>query len=164
MSFSDFLKSLFGTKPQSTTAGVAATSAPLPDSTNEPAQICNPKVLLIIYNPTMDPATGRKMVDYMNWARPDDMVGAFISEILQASSGLVRYQIAKRVELDEFPALTDGFTYTPTAYLNVVQHGAPPHNPSGIDYNAILNRFNVLPGIAGHPYEEVWAMAGPCAG
>jgi len=164
MSFSDFLKSLFGSKPQGATAGVGGQTAPLPDSDNEPVQICNPKVLLIIYNPTMDAATGKKLVEYMNWSRPDAMVGAFISEILQASGGLVRYQIAKRIEVDEFPVLTDGFSYTPTSFVNVVQHGAPAHNPSGIDYNVILNRFNVLPCIADRTYDEVWIMAFPYAG
>src|SRR5512143_688294 len=164
MSFSDFLRSLFGSKPQGTTAGVSGQAAPLPDSNNEPAQVCNPKVLLIIYNPTMDTATGQKLVDYMNWGRPDAMVGAFISEVLQASGGLVRYQIAKRIELDEFPVLTDGFSYSPTAYVDVVRHGAPAHAPAGLDYNALLNRFNVLPGVASRAYDEVWVMAFPYAG
>ncbi len=164
MSFSDFLKSLFGSKPQAAPAAVSSQPAPLPDNTNEPPQICTPKVLLIIYNPTMDPATGKKMVDYMNWSRPDDLVGAFIGDILQASGGLVRYQVAKRVELDEFPALTDGFRYTPTAYLNVLQHGAQPHTPTGIDYNAVLNRFNAVDAIAIHTFDEVWIMAFPYAG
>jgi hypothetical protein len=164
MSFSDFLKSLFGPKPQGTTTGVSGRAAILPDNNNEPPQICSPKVLLIIYNPTMDTATGKKMVDYMSWGRPDPMVGAFISEVLQASGGLVRYQIAKRIELDEFPVLTDGFSYTPTAYTNVVKHGAPAHSPSGIDYNALLSRFSVLPSIADRTYDEVWIMAFPYAG
>jgi hypothetical protein len=164
MSFSDFLKSLFGSKPQGTTTGVSGHAPPLPDSSNEPPQICSPRVLLIIYNPTMDAATGKKMVDYMNWGRPDAMVAAFISEVLQASGGLVRYQVAKRIELDEFPVLMDGYSYAPTAYINVVQHGAPAHSPTGIDYNAILNRFNVLQGIADGVYDEVWVMAFPYAG
>ena len=165
MSFSDFLKSLFGPKPQGgATAGVGGRAAPLPDSDNEPPQICDPKVLLIIYNPTMEAATGRKLAEYMNWSRPDDLVGAFISEVLQASGGLVRYQVARRLELDEFPVLTDGFSYSPSSYLDVVRHGAPAHAPSGIDYNALLARFDVLPRIADRTYDEVWVMAFPYAG
>ncbi len=164
MSFSDFLKSLFGSKPQPTTVGVSGQAAPLPDNTNEPPQICNPKVLLIIYNPTMDPATGKKLAEYMNWSRPDDLVSAFIGDVLQASGGLVRYQIARRIELDEFPALVDGFRYTPASYLGVVQHTAQPHTPTGIDYNAVLNRFNALDAITIRTYDEVWVMAFPYAG
>lgn len=171
MSFWDLLKSLFGTAPQGRTTvtgpgGTTTTTpaAPLADNDNEPPQVCSPKVLLLIYNPTMDPATGRKLVETMNWARPDDLVTGFISDVLQASGGLVRYQVAKRMELDEFPALTDGFRYTPASYQAVVQHTAQPHNPGGIDYTALLNRFNVLPCITDGTYDEVWVMGFPYAG
>ena len=166
MSFlSDLLNALFGTKP---TAGGGATTtgqpATLPDSTNEPPQICSPKVLLVIYNPTMDTATGKKMVEYMNWSRPDDLVSSFISDILQASNGLVRYQIAKRIELDEFPVLTDGFSYTPATYLDVSRNGATPHNPQGIDYSVLMKRFNILASVADKAFDEVWVLGFPYAG
>jgi len=165
MSFlSDLLKLLFGTSPQAPAGGGTGQPTTLPDSTNEPPQICSPKVLLLIYNPTMDSATGKKMVEYMNWSRPDDLVAGFVSDILQASSGLVRYQIAQRVELDEFPVLVDGFSYTPTTYLDVLRRGAAPHNPSGIDYAAIFNRFNVLQCIGDKTYDEVWVLGFPYAG
>ncbi len=165
MSFSDFLKSLFGAKPP-VVSGTVVTGQPktLPDSSDEPPQICNPKVLVLVYNPTMDAATGKKAVEFMNWSRPDDLVATCIGDILQASNGLVRYQVAKRIELDEFPVLTDGFAYTASSFLDVFQHGAPPHNPSGIDYNAILKRFNILQCIADGTYDEVWVMGFPYAG
>jgi hypothetical protein len=164
MPLSDFLRSLFGSKPQSTTAGATTQPTPVADSTSEPAQVCNLKALLIVYNPTMDAASGKKMVEYMNWSRPDDLVGGFIGDVLQASGGLVRYQVAKRVELDEFPPLIDGFKYAPSTYLDVMRRGVAAHNPSTIDYNAILNRFNVLSCIADKTYDEVWVMGFPYAG
>lgn len=170
MSFlSDLLNLLLGNRSASTPPASTPTATPphpatLPDSTNEPPQICNPKVLVLIYNPTMDPATGKKLVDYMNWSRPDDLVGGFIGDILQCSNGLVRYQVAQRVELDEFPPLVDGFAYTPGTFLPVLQHTAPAHNPSGIDYQAIINRFNILQCIADRTYDEVWIMGFPYAG
>jgi hypothetical protein len=171
MSFlDDLLKALFGNKPATGNAGTAGTAskpsqpATLPDSPDEPPQICSPKVLVLIYNPTMDAATGKKLVDTMNWARPDDLVAGCISDILQCSNGLVRYQVAQRMELDEFPPLVDGFSYTAATYLDVMQHGATAHNPSGINYNAIVNRFNVLQCIADKTYDEVWIMGFPYAG
>ncbi len=169
MSFlTDLLNLLFGTKPAATPppSSVPAPSQPvtLPDSTNEPPQICSPKVLVLIYNPTMNAASGQKLVDMMNWSRPDDLVAAFISEILQCSNGLVRYQVSQRIELDEFPALTDGFQYTAASYLDVMQHGAPAHNPSGIDYAAIINRFNIQQNVVGGTYDEIWVMGFPYAG
>ncbi|MGE5072324.1 MAG: hypothetical protein ACM3MF_02765 [Anaerolineae bacterium] len=164
MAFLDFLRSLFGSRPQGTTTGISGRSAPLPDSIDEPPQICSPKVLLLIYNPTMDAVTGKKLVDYMNWSRPDDLVSGCIADILQASGGLVRYQVAERHEVDEFPPLVDGFRYTPGTFLDVLRRGAQPHNPSGIDYAGVLGRFNVLECIADNKYDEVWIMGFPYAG
>ncbi len=165
MSFADFLRALFGVKqqpPASPTPTSPATK--LPDSIDEPAQVLNLKALLLIYNPVMDSATGKKLVDYMGWSQPDALVSAFIGDILQASNGLVRYQVAQRLELNEFPALTDGFVYTPGSFLDVMRNGAAAHNPSGIDYGAILKRFNILQCIADGTYDEVWVMGFPNAG
>jgi hypothetical protein len=165
MPLSDFLRSLFGAKPQATTTGAAvAGKATLPDNADEPPQICNPKALVLIYNPTMDTTTGKKLAEYMGWSSPDDLVGAFIGDILQASNGLVRYQVAQRIEVDEFPVMVDGFAYSASSFLNVTRRGAAPHNPGGIDYAAILHRFNVLQCIADKTYDEVWVMGFPYAG
>jgi hypothetical protein len=149
----------------------AASSAPLPepptsypDSPDEPAQITNPKVLLIIFDPTMDPASGKKLAAYMGWSRPDDLVGRFIADLLQASAGLARYQIVERVELDEFPALVDGFRYTPESYLDVMRSGGTPHTPPGADYHLLLTRLNVLQRVQNGDIDEVWIMGFPHAG
>lgn len=170
MSFLDFLSSLFGRKPDapapasSPVPPAPPAPAPVPDSETEPAQISNPKVLLIIYNPTMDAASGAKLAAYMGWHRPDDLVAGFIADVLQASGGLVRYSIAKRIELDEFPVLADGFRYTPQSYAAVIQNGAPAHKPQAIDYAAMLSRFGVLQSIADREFDEVWVMGFPYAG
>lgn len=167
MSFLDFLNSLFGRKPSPPnppTGGSASGHANLPDNNNEPAQITSPKVLLLIYNPTMDAATGKKLSETMNWANPDDLANGFIGDILMVSNGLVRYQIAQRIEVDEFPLLADGFRYTPQTYTNVMQRNAPAHTPTGADYKSILSRFNILQRIAGNEFDEVWIMGFPYAG
>ncbi len=167
MPLSDFFNSLFGGKSQPAgqpgTASVSGQARVLPDSPNEPAQITSPKVLLLIYNPTMDSASGKRLAKYMNWPRPDDLVGRFISDVLQASGGLARYQVAQRLELDEFPVLADGFRYIPQTYLDVVRGGAA-HTPPGIDYDAILKRFNILQRVANRELDEVWIMGFPYAG
>ena len=161
MSLSDLINSLFGSKPKPPVPGKPKG---IPDSPDEPAQITNPKVLLLIYNPTMDAAAGKKLREVMNWPRPDDLVSQFIGDVLQVSSGLARYQISQRLELDEFPALVDGFRYTPQTYLDVVRNGKPAHNPSGIDYGVILKQFNILQRVANNEFDEVWVMGFPYAG
>ncbi len=168
MQLLNFLDSLFGRKPQPPPPAAPPKPPPgpasLPDSPDEPAQISNPKVLLIIFNPTMDAASQRKLGAFMGWPRPDDLVSGCISDLLQASGGLARYSIAQRIELDEFPLLADGFRYTPQTYLSVISNPANAHNPQGIDYGALLKRFNALQGIANGDFDEVWVMGFPYAG
>jgi hypothetical protein len=134
------------------------------DDPAEPAQICNPKILLIILNPTMDVAAGRRLDVEMGWERPDDLVGRFIADVLQSSAGLVRYQVAERVELDEFPALADGFRYDAATYRDVIRGSGAPHAPPRIDYLGLLERFNALRRIQNRQLDEVWVMGFPHAG
>ncbi len=168
MPLSKILNSLFGRKHKEPggppTQPAPPPSKPLPDSTDEPAQITNPKVLLVIFNPTMDAASGARLAQFMGWRRPDDLVSGFIADLLQASGGLVRYSITRRIELDEFPLLADGYRYTPQAYLSVMSNPGNAHKPQGIDYGAILARFNVLQAVADRQVDEVWIMGFPFAG
>ena len=132
------------------------------DSLSEPAQITDSKVLLLVYNPVMP--SGKKMTEELNWFRVDDLVTGFVTDILQTSGGLVRYQIALRVDLNEFPAKKDGFRYTPQAYLDVWRGTAAPHMPQEVDYNAILNQFDILKRVSRNEIDEVWIFAFPHAG
>jgi len=166
-SLSDYLNSLLGRNPQQPgqtgPAGVSAQSK-LPDSPNEPAQITNAKILLIIYNPILNADTGKKLSEALNWPRPDDLANGFITDILNVSGGMARYQIAQRVEVNEFPALSDGFRYTPKTFLEVMSGKTPAHNPPGVDYNAVLKQFNILLRVNNKEFDEVWVMAFPYAG
>jgi hypothetical protein len=163
MPFSDFLKSLFGRKTPSQPGGTAGKVALSPDDPTEPVQITTARVLLIVYDPKMD-GTGKKLSEQQGWMRPEDLVTGFMSDLLQASGGMVRYQIAQRIDVDEFPVLTDGFRYTPQTYLDVLRGVTAAHAPTGADYNTILNRFNILKRVGNNELDEVWLMGFPYAG
>jgi hypothetical protein len=168
MSIWDSLRALlgFGNRPQGAPTGSGGGSSPagFPDSPDEPAQITNPKVLLLICDPVVDAASGERLAEHMGWARPDGLVNAFIGDILQMSGGLARYQIVQRELLDEFPALVDGFRYSPQAYLDVMSRHQSPHNPQGIDYQALVEHYDILGRVARRQIDEVWMMAFPYAG
>ena len=100
-----------------------------PDNTTEPARIVTTRVLLVIYNPIMDASSGTTLIQRMHWNDPDDLANAFIQDILETSGGLARFQIVQRVELNEFPALTDGYRYDPQTYLAVI-HKDPTGPPA----------------------------------
>jgi hypothetical protein len=160
----DLLKALLGKKPPAAVPGQSAETKTLPDSPDEPAQISSPKVLLIVFNPVLESVGGATLSEHMAWSKPDDLVSRFVGDILQASNGLVRYRIEKRVELNEFPVLTDGFRYDSTAYLGLMDRQAVPHTPTGVDYAAMLERFDAKTLVADGIIDEVWVMGFPHAG
>jgi hypothetical protein len=155
-----FLRNLFGAK-KPTVPAPAVTPA---DNLIEPAIIVTSRVLLVIYDPVVEPITVKKLSEYMHWKRPDDLANAYIQDIMETSGGMARYQIVERVELNEFPAKIDGYRYDADTYLSVVQGGVPPYKPSEVDYQAILTGLNVLPRIPRREIDEVWVMAFPHAG
>jgi hypothetical protein len=158
-SFLDFLLRLFGRRrPPAGGLGVPA------DNTTEPAAIATARVLLVIFDPVMDADPGLKLSQKMKWNPPDDLANTFIQDIQETSAGLARYQIVERIELDEFPALVDGFRYDPASYLAVIKKSQPAHQPETVDYQAILTGLNVLPRVASREIDEVWMMAFPQAG
>jgi hypothetical protein len=163
-SFLDILFSLFG-KPKSSGRTIAAAQPVIPpDNTTEPLRIVISRVLLVIYDPIMDTASGKKLSQAMNWNHPDDLANAIIQEILTDSSGLARYQIVQRVKLNEFPAKIDGYRYDPQTYFAVMNGSQQPRQPDGADYKAILTGLNVLPHITSHDIDEVWLFGFPYAG
>ena len=134
------------------------------DSATEPAKITQSKVLVIVYDPVMDQTTGTTLSQQQSWYRTSDLITSFMLDMIQISGGMARYQIVQRVDLDEFPAKTDGFRYTPQEYMNVLRGAVPPHMPQEVNYNAIINQFNILQRVARNEIDEVWTFGFPHAG
>lgn len=134
------------------------------DSLTEPAQVTRSKVLVIVYDPVMDTTTGITLSQQMKWYNTGDLLTGFMADLLETSKGLARYEIVQRIDVNEFPAKTDGFRYTPRTYLDVLQRISPPHKPQEVDYYAILSQFNILHRIARSEIDEVWVFGFPHAG
>jgi hypothetical protein len=162
-SFLDFIASLFGRKKPLPPAQPQVPSEPV-DDPNEPAQVTVSKVLVIVYDPVMDPATGKKLSEQLGWGRVEDLATGFMADILQYSHGMARYQVVERIDVDEFPAKLDGFRYTPQTYMDVLRNISSPHMPQEVDYYAILYQFNILSRIARNEIDEVWVFGFPHAG
>jgi hypothetical protein len=135
-----------------------------PDSSDEPPQQTILKTLVIVYDPVVDKASGKKLSEFMRWNSVEELGRGFMSDILQVSGGLVRYQIIQRMDVDAFPPKMDGFVYDAETYLNVMRGATPPHAPPEADYHAILKRFNVLRRVATNEIDEVWVFNFPHAG
>lgn len=135
-----------------------------PDNENELAPRLTNRVLLLIYNPVMEPETGKRLREQQGWHRPEDLVTGYAADILQASGGMARYEIVQRIEVDAFPQKVDGFRYTPASYLAVLRGEVPPHTPQEADYQAILDEFDILRRVEQNEIDEVWIFAFPYAG
>ena len=100
----------------------------------------------------------------MRWNRVEDLAKGFMTDILQTSGGLARYQIIQRIDVDGFPAKVDGYQYDAQTYLNVVRGVTRPYMPQEADYYAIIERFNILELVAQNEIDEVWVFNFPHAG
>lgn len=157
----DLLASLFGgkTSPQQSPAPTKP-----PDNPKEPAHEMVSRVLLIVYDPIMNPSSGERLSEHMGWKRTENLIPEFMADIEQYSHGMARYELVERIDLDEFPTKVDGFRYTPQAYMDVIRKGSSPHAPQGVDYYAIIDRFALLDRVASKAIDEVWIVAFPHAG
>jgi len=161
----DFILSLFGRKKPSKPVNPQPVAPTRNDNpTPQPAAIVVRKVLMVVYDPVVESATGMKLSQAMNWGRPDQLIAGFIADILETSGGLARYQIVERVEVDEFPLKADGFRYTAQSYRDVMSGAARAHQPDLFDYNNFVQRFSILERVARSEIDEVWILAFPYAG
>lgn len=162
-SFWDFILSLFGRK-KPTAPAQPQPPVDLPDDLNEPAQVTASKVLVIVYDPVMDPASGKKLSEQMGWGRTEDLATGFMADIVQYSHGMARYQVVERIDVNEFPAKVDGFRYTPQTFMDVLRNVSAPYMPQEVDYYAILDQFDILNRVARNEIDEVWVFGFPHAG
>jgi hypothetical protein len=100
----------------------------------------------------------------MHWNNVEELAEGYISDVLQASGGLVRHQIVQRIDVDGFPAKVDGYIYDPLAYLDVVRGTTPPYMPQEANYYEIIDRFSLLQRVASNEIDEVWVFNFPHAG
>ena len=156
----DFFASLFG---GGETQIPTQTNVPS-DSPDESVQVTLSKVLVIVYDPVMDAATGQKLSEYLGWKRVEDLMTGFMADILQNSHGMARYQIVERIDVNEFPAKVDGFRYTPQTLMEVLRNVNAPYMPQEADYYAIINQFDLLTRVARDEIDEVWIFGYPHAG
>ncbi len=166
-SLADLLSRLFGSAPR---AKPPPTPTPPPQPSPQPKpddgvlKPQTPRVMLVVYNPVVDAASGKKLIETLNWNDPDQLAAGYIADIAECSGGLVAYQIVDRVEVDELPIKADGFRYSAAQYVNVARTNIGAHDPDAVDYGAIMSKFNVLARVAANELDEVWLFGGPYFG
>ncbi len=135
-----------------------------PSQKNEiPARI-EPKVYVIIFNPIIEAEGNRRLTEVLNWNDPDSLAEVYRADLYEVSDGYLNYQIVKRIEVDEYPIKLDGFRYTDETFLKCWRERKDFHQPDGVDYSAIFEKFDIINQVEQNLINEVWCFTFPYSG
>lgn len=130
------------------------------------------KVFQIIFNPIIESAGSLRLIDLTTpykrkWNNPSDLDNIYISDVLEVSRNLMKYQIVESQTLDEWPLLVNGYQYTDASYLDCLQNDKFCHGTleaDALNYISLLNRFDICGKIQRKEIDEVWLWGGPYFG
>lgn len=141
--------------PKNTSPG---SSSPLESSLTK-------KIQLLIFNPVLRNHGNQTLVKYLGWRDPDQLTSQIIKDLKDSSGGFVDYQIAERIEAEEFGGpKTDGFVYTEDSYLDCISKPASCHKPDETNYIQILTKYRSCEKRNQGYIDEVWIWSGPYFG
>lgn len=175
-SLSNFLRSLLGTPSPEPGAGQPPSTPsqppaqPKPAITDEPLVPLAPRVLVIVYNPVVDPLKNLRLVEWGNknrgWARIEDLLAGYISDVDECSGGLVKYNVVQRIDVDGFPLRMNGQRFTALEYLDLYTVDQSKYKEPGdrFDYLDLIKQFNLTARVDNHEIDEVWLFTYPFSG
>lgn len=122
------------------------------------------RVSMIIHNPRVPSAGGEKLNKVLKWNDPDQLSTVYIGDVKEISYGYANYEIVERIEVDKFPRKADGFSYTADAFVAAWKARTGFHQPDAVDYDALLEEFDMIGKIDRNEVDEFWLFAFPYAG
>ena len=123
------------------------------------------KVYVLVYDPVL--SNTQSLSDYLNWNSHAAITQGTIDFFQQASHNHVQYEVAYTTILtDGWPELTDGFRYTETTYLAVLNHQIPPPSSAMVNYTKIVNTpgLDFCGKLNRGEIDELWVYNGPYFG
>ena len=123
-----------------------------------------PRVLLITFNPIIHAEGAQKLVEVLGWRDVGTLCKQYIADLRECSNGFVDYQIVEQIEVNAWPAKVDGFRYDGDRFLQCWRSKSGFHDPDAVDYEAIIQDFDLLARINAGQIDEVWLFAFPYAG
>lgn len=164
------LRSLGFAKSASTPVTPVIPVTPAPPRTpsdDAPLITLSPRVLALIFDPIVDPATGKRLSKHpraQGWNRVDELIDGYVADIDACSGGLVKYRVVERTVVDGFPLRESRERYTAASYLDVLEGRVKPNEQDLCDYYALVDEFNLTARIANDDFDEVWMFGFPYAG
>lgn len=122
------------------------------------------RVSLIIHNPTIPSEGGKKLNQALNWNDPDQLCQDYIADLRDISYGYANYEIVERIEVNKFPVKQDGFAYQGDDFVQAWRAKKGFHEPDAVNYDALLQEFDMVNKINKDLVDEFWLFAFPYAG
>lgn len=123
------------------------------------------RVCLIVHNPRIPSEKHKRLSDVLGWNNPYQLVSEFIRDLYECSYGYVNYRVVETIEVDAFPVKKDGFVYQPDDYVYNFRHARERmHDPDAVNYETILEDYNIVNKVNRGFVDEVWLHAFPWAG
>lgn len=100
-----------------------------------------------------------------HWNDPVTLENQYISDVTNVSGGKVKYQIAQRQTINDYPAKEDGFDYTTDSYKTCWEtNRSSCHQLDWANYLKILNDYDVCGRVNRNEIDELWLWGGPYFG
>ncbi len=121
-------------------------------------------VYVIAFNPTLQ-SSGKSLSQTRGWRTPISLF-RYVDEFMNKHGFdyvLADYKDVK--DLSWYPK-PDGFTYTESTYLDVLDGKSKKHDPDRIDMQLVLNdpRLGICSKVKNNGIDEVWLIGGPWFG
>lgn len=122
-----------------------------------------PRVLMIVHNPPVPSARGKRLTELFSWYDPDQLAHQYIDDLRECSSGYLNYEIVERIAADWYPIKQDGFCYTNETFIKAWQ-ARQLYEPNAIDYETQIATFELIRRYERDEFDEVWFFSFPYAG
>ncbi len=146
----DSLKGLTGQEPDEPAGG--------------PPEPVTRRVSLIIHNPRVPGEGNQRLNKVLQWNDPKRLVKGYMQDLHECSGGYVSYKIVEDVTVDRFPRKADGFTYKADDFVKAWRTRKGFHDPDAVDYDALMDEFDMIEKVDAGTVDEFWLFAFPYAG
>jgi hypothetical protein len=128
----------------------------------------NPLIPGKVYAPDQPDAQPKGLREVAGWNDPLPLAAGYMQDICDASGGVVQFEIVEWQVVRRFQQKTDGYVYTPEAYMTALKQGTRKaeawHKPDGTDYPRTIQEFEIAKRVDSGEIDEVWMMGLPYFG
>lgn len=122
------------------------------------------KVMVIDFNPIIESQGNKTIREIKGWSDPINLESQYINDVKTASGNYLNYQIVLRIkDINSYPMKNNSYIFTDAEYLAALDN--PTNNARAIiDYNKVLNDYNVCQKLNQGEIDELWIWGGPWFG